>query len=230
MILYDNLEQVRKDVAACGREVVLIGACKMQTKETVDEFMSAAPDFVLGENRVQELTAKYDDRYEWHFIGQLQTNKVKYIIDKVSLIHSLDRLELAREIEKQAEKHGKVQACLVEVNMGAELSKGGVAPEDTLDFIRSLKEFNHIRIEGIMSVLPNLGDTDELHSLYEKLYTLYESAKELKQSNVDIKYLSAGMSGDYKIALAHGANMIRLGRIIFGERPAATRFATAPAQ
>ena len=230
MILYGNLEQVRKDVAAynrnvkdvatCGHDIVLIAACKTQTKETVDELMSCAPDFVLGENRVQELTAKYDSRYDWHFIGQLQTNKVKYIIDKVSLIHSLDRLELAKEIEKQAAKHGKVQSCLVEVNMGSELSKGGVAPEDAIDFIRSLKDFGHIKVEGIMSVLPNLGDTEELHSLYEKLYALYESAKELTQSNVDIKYLSAGMSGDYKIALAHGANMIRLGRIIFGERPA----------
>ena len=109
--------------------------------------------------------------------------------------------------------------------MGAELSKGGVPPEDLLDFIRSLKDFKHIRIEGVMSVLPNLGDTDELHSLYDELYAIFESAKELVQSNVDIKYLSAGMSGDYKIALAHGANMIRLGRIIFGERPA-----VAPAQ
>ena len=220
MILYENLEQVRKDVKECGRDVVLVGACKMQSKETVDEFMAYAPDFVLGENRVQELTAKYDGEYEWHFIGQLQTNKVKYIIDKVSLIHSLDRLELAREIEKQAAKHGKVQACLVEINMGGELSKGGVAPESTLDFIRSLKDFEHIRIKGLMSVLPNLGDTDELHAMYEKLYALYQRVKELTQSNVDIKYLSAGMSGDYKIALAHGANMIRLGRIIFGERPA----------
>ncbi|MCM1306293.1 MAG: YggS family pyridoxal phosphate-dependent enzyme [Bacteroides sp.] len=220
MILYGNIEQVRKDIASCGREVVLIAACKTQTKDVIDGFMAYAPDFVLGENRVQELTAKYDAKYDWHFIGQLQTNKVKYIIDKVSLIHSLDRLELANEIEKQAAKRHKVQACLIEVNMGGELTKGGVSPNDALDFIRSLKDFEHIKIEGIMSVLPNLGDTEKLHSLYEKLYGLFENAKGLTQPNADVKYLSAGMSADYKIALAHGANMIRLGRIIFGERPA----------
>lgn len=219
MILFDNLEKVRADVAECGRDVVLVAACKMQTKDTVDRFMACAPDFILGENRVQELTAKYDPRYEWHFIGRLQTNKVKYIIDKVSLIHSLDRDELAREIEKQAAKHGKVQKCLVEVNMGSEQSKGGVEPACVTEFIKSLECYTHIEIEGIMSVLPNLGDTPELHLMYEQLYDVFEDVKRIKQSNVNIKYLSAGMSGDYKIALAHGANMIRLGRILFGERP-----------
>lgn len=128
MVYVDHLRQVREAVAECGREVAVVAAVKMQTKETVRELMRLAPDLILGENRVQELTAKYDPAYRWHFIGQLQTNKVKYIIDKVELIHSLDRAELAREIEKQAAKHDKVQDCLVEVNMGSEISKGGVAP------------------------------------------------------------------------------------------------------
>ena len=128
MILLDNLTAVRAQVNACPREVVLVAATKTQTKETVDEFMTLAPDFVLGENRVQELQEKYDDRYVWHFIGRLQTNKVKYIVGKVALIHSLDRIELADEIEKQAKKRGIVQDCLVEVNMGGELSKGGIEP------------------------------------------------------------------------------------------------------
>lgn len=218
MIDLVNLERVRKDVAECGRDVVLIGASKTQSKETVDEFMRLAPDFVLGENRVQELLAKYDPRYEWHFIGRLQTNKVKYIVDKVALIHSLDRYELAREIDRQAGKINKIQRCLVEVNMGGEASKGGIEPSGTEEFIRSLKDFSNIRIEGIMSVMPNLGDSDALNSLYGELYGIFGSARGIKQSNVDIKYLSAGMSGDYGIALAHGSNMIRLGRILFGER------------
>lgn len=221
MILKSNLGEVRESVKECGRNIVLIGASKMQSKETVDELMRVAPDFILGENRVQELLAKYDPRYEWHFIGRLQTNKVKYIVDKVSLIHSLDRYELAREIEKQAAKINKIQPCLVEINMGAEISKGGVDPKDAIGFIRSLEGFAHIRIDGIMSVMPNLGDTPELNGLYEELYKLFESAKRIEQSNVNIKYLSAGMSGDYKIALRHGANMLRLGRLIFGERPVA---------
>ena len=218
MVYTEHIEEVRRAVAECGREVTLVAAVKMQTKETVDELMRVAPDFVLGENRVQELTAKYDPAYRWHFIGQLQTNKVKYIVDKVELIHSLDREELAKEIEKQAAKHGKVQDCLVEVNMGSEISKGGVAPAETVDFIRSLASYGHIRVRGLMSVLPNLGDTPELRTLYASLRDLFAEVRNMKQENLSADYLSAGMSGDYKIALEYGSNMIRLGRTLFGER------------
>lgn len=218
MVYTEHIEEVRRAVAECGREVTLVAAVKMQTKETVDELMRVAPDFVLGENRVQELTAKYDPAYRWHFIGQLQTNKVKYIADKVELIHSLDREELAKEIEKQAAKHGKVQDCLVEVNMGSEISKGGVAPAETVDFIRSLAAYGHIRVRGLMSVLPNLGDTPELRALYASLRDLFAEVRNMKQENLSADYLSAGMSGDYKIALEYGSNMIRLGRTLFGER------------
>lgn len=218
MVYTEHIEEVRRAVAECGREVTLVAAVKMQTKETVDELMRVAPDFVLGENRVQELTAKYDPAYRWHFIGQLQTNKVKYIADKVELIHSLDREELAKEIEKQAAKHSKVQDCLVEVNMGSEISKGGVAPAETVDFIRSLASYGHIRVRGLMSVLPNLGDTPELRALYASLRDLFAEVRNMKQENLSADYLSAGMSGDYKIALEYGSNMIRLGRTLFGER------------
>lgn len=218
MILKDNLESIRKEVASVPQKVTLIAASKTQTKQTVDEFMALAPEFVLGENRVQEFNEKFDDRYIWHIIGQLQTNKVKYVVGRAELIHSLDREELAREIEKQAAKRGIVQACLVEVNMGAEITKGGVAPESVCGFVKSLAGYAHIRIEGIMSVLPNLGDTPELHAMYDRLCEIFCEVKKIKQDNADIKYLSAGMTNDYKIALAHGANMIRLGRVLFGER------------
>lgn len=218
MVYAEHIEEVRKAVAECGRDVVIVAAVKMQTSETVDELMRIAPDFVLGENRVQELTAKYNPAYRWHFIGQLQTNKVKYIIDKVELIHSLDRDELAKEIEKQAAKHDKVQDCLVEVNMGSEISKGGVAPEETENFIRSLEKYPHIRVRGIMSVLPNLGDTPELRAMYAALRDLFGRVRGMQQSNLSADYLSAGMSGDYKIALEYGSDMIRLGRTLFGER------------
>lgn len=219
MILTRNLQKVRDDVKNCGREVTLIAASKTQSKEVVDEFMTIAPDFVLGENRVQELLEKYDLRYRWHFIGRLQTNKVKYIVDKVELIHSLDRDDLAKEIEKQAAKHGKIMDCLVEINMGAEISKGGVSPENALAFIQSMKVYPHIRIKGVMTVLPNLDkDEQQLGALCDKLRGIFEQAKLIKQDNVDIEYLSCGMSADYQIALAHGSNMIRLGRMLFGER------------
>lgn len=218
MVDIESITRIRGEIAQTGRDVTVIAAAKMQSADTLVELMREAPDFVLGENRVQELTAKYDPVYRWHFIGQLQTNKVKYIIDKVELIHSLDRIELAKEIEKQAAKHGKVQSCLVEVNMGSEISKGGVAPEDVLSFIKELEVFKHIKVEGIMSVLPNIGEGDLLDSQYSKLENLYAEAAEIKQDNVCFKYLSAGMTNDYRTALRHGSNMIRLGRVLFGER------------
>lgn len=218
MVYAEHLEEVREAVAACGREVTIVAAVKMQTRETVEELMRVAPDLVLGENRVQELTAKYDPAYRWHFIGQLQTNKVKYIADKVELIHSLDRAELAKEIEKQAVKHARMLDCLVEVNMGSEISKGGVAPEEVAEFIRSMEEYPHIRVRGLMSVLPNLGEGRELDGMYKKLLSLYESTASLSTANYRAEILSAGMSGDYKTALRYGSNMIRLGRTLFGER------------
>lgn len=220
MIFFDNLQAVREQVRACSQDVVLIAATKTQTKETIDEFVRVAPDFILGENRVQEFVDKYDERYTWHFIGRLQTNKVKYIVGKVQLIHSLDRYDLAVEIEKQAKKRGIVQDCLVEVNMAGEESKGGIEPDKLFEFVDSLKDFEHIRILGLMSVLPNLEDKAELEKQYEKLYNLYNLLKQKEQRNLDVKYLSAGMTNDYEIALRHGSNMIRLGRKLFGERTA----------
>ena len=217
MIDLNALNKIREQVASTGREITLVGATKTQSKAIVDEFMSIASDFVLGENRVQELLDKYDSAYRWHFIGRLQRNKVKYIIDKVELIHSLDRIELADEIEKQGAKHGKVQSCLVEINIGGEASKGGIATEEVEEFILSLKNHTHIKIEGIMSVLPNVGTT-ELETLYDKLDDVFDKVKKIRQSNVDVKYLSAGMSGDYQIALNHKSNVLRLGKVIFGER------------
>lgn len=217
MIDLEALKKIREQVALAGREITLVGATKTQSKAIVDEFMGVAPDFELGENRVQELLDKYDSSYKWHFIGRLQRNKVKSIIDKVVLIHSLDRIELADEIEKQASKQCKVQNCLVEINIGDEASKGGVAPEKVEEFILSLKNYSHIKIEGIMSVLPNV-DTAELEALYDKLDDIFDNVKKIQQSNVDVKYLSAGMSGDYEVALRHKSNILRLGKVIFGER------------
>jgi len=218
MIDFGELDRIRAKIGGCDRDVVLVAACKTQDKATVDRLMAYAPDLILGENRVQELTAKYDPRYRWHFIGRLQTNKVKYIVDKAELIHSLDRMELAAEIDRQAAKRGKIQSCLVEVNVGGELSKGGVSPQETEGFIRRVAGFANIGISGLMAVMPNLEDKAKLHALYADLQRLYEKMKQINLQNVEMKYLSAGMSGDYEIALEHGANMIRLGRAIFGER------------
>lgn len=218
MVNLKAIEEIRRAVAATGREVTVVAAAKTRTKEEIDALMQCAPDFVLGENRVQEFREAYNPAYPWHFIGQLQTNKVKYIIGKVSLIHSLDRTELADEIEKRAEKCGVVQDCLVEVNMGSEISKGGVEPDSAVEFVKSLAGYGHIRVRGLMSVLPALGDTPELRRLYAELQALYGEACGIKQDNAKIDFLSAGMTNDYHVALEYGANIIRVGRAIFGER------------
>lgn len=218
MVNLKAIEEIRRAVAATGREVTVVAAAKTRTKEEIDALMQCAPDFVLGENRVQEFREAYNPAYPWHFIGQLQTNKVKYIIGKVSLIHSLDRTELADEIEKRAEKCGVVQDCLVEVNMGSEISKGGVEPDSATEFVKSLAGYGHIRVRGLMSVLPALGDTPELRRLYAELQALYGEACGIKQDNAKIDLLSAGMTNDYHVALEYGANIIRVGRAIFGER------------
>ncbi len=218
MINTENVKNLLETADACSQDVTLVAAVKTQTKETVDALADFSDRFIMGENRVQELLEKYDPKYTWHFIGQLQTNKVKYIIDKVELIHSLDRLSLAREIDRQASKIGKVQDCLIEINMGSEISKGGIDKSELFDFLRELAVFDHIRIVGLMSVLPIQPKGVTLDTYYDQLYNLFCDTKIVKQANVDIKFLSAGMSNDFEIALRHGANMIRLGRTIFGER------------
>lgn len=212
-----------KILAACaeyGRDIsdiLVIGASKMMPRERV-EFVNANTGInIFGENRVQELLDKYNPDLSWQFIGQLQTNKVKYIIDKVSLIHSVDRTSLAEEINKQAIKHDKVQDILIEVNMGAEISKGGVQPNDVLDFAKQVTTLDNIRLCGIMSVLPNVEGA-QLDNFYLQLKAIYDKLKGTKLKNADMRYLSAGMSNDYLTAIKHGANVIRLGRVIFGER------------
>ena len=218
MVLINNINEIREKVKTYNREITLIAATKTQTSETVDEFVKVAPEFILGENRVQELVSKYNPNYVWHMIGQLQANKVKYIIDKVDMIHSLDRLTLADEIEKQATKHNKVMNCLVEINMGAEITKGGVEPNAVNEFIEQLRSYAHINVKGLMAVLPNMEDKVALGNMYKDLYRIFVDSKSLNGGNVDIKYLSAGMTNDWEIALDNGSNMIRLGRVLFGER------------
>lgn len=212
MIDLDKLAEVREAVK--GREIALIAATKTQTKQTIDDFMSLAPEFILGENRAQELVQKYDDRYKWHFIGRLQTNKVRYVVGKVELIHSLDRLELAKEIDRCAGKLSLVQPCLVEVNLGGESSKGGVGEDELYPLLDALAGYKNIDVQGLMCVMPNVGE-GELEGLYARLEKLFDR---VKRDFDGMRYLSAGMTNDYNLALRHGSNMIRLGRLLFGER------------
>lgn len=214
------LANIEKAVALSGREmsdITIVAASKTMPIERIRFVLDNTKIRIVGENRVQELTDKYTPDIEWHFIGQLQSNKVKYIIDKVSLIHSLDRLSLAAEIDRQAKKHNIVANVLIEINMACEDSKGGISPDCMFEFLEQLIPFENICIKGIMAVMPNV-EGQELENYYLQLSNLYAKLLKTKAKNADIRYLSAGMSNDYQTALKYGANLIRLGRAIFGER------------
>ncbi|WP_352419986.1 YggS family pyridoxal phosphate-dependent enzyme [Proteiniborus sp.] len=175
----------------------------------------------IGENKVQEIQSKYEqinNKVKWHMIGHLQSNKVKYIIDKVEMIHSLDRMSLAEEIQKRAEEFNVYVNSLVQVNIAEEDSKFGLRKEEVIPFIESISNFNRIRIKGLMTIAPYAEDPEEVRYVFKDLRELFEEIKELNLDNIDMKYLSMGMTNDYEVALEEGANIIRIGTGIFGKR------------
>lgn len=216
-MLREKVEAVRESIQKlCAAEHIDAKAVKVlaATKTVPPQIINELPDCGLtlaGENRVQEFLDKYAEVHglTWHFIGALQSNKVKYIIDKAELIHSLDRVSLADEIEWQAAAHSMTVNALIEVNIGGEQAKSGIAPAELNNFYDYCLTKKHIKVRGLMSVLPKEAD----ENLYDKLYRLFE---EKRGGCFDI--LSAGMSGDYLTAIKHGANLVRLGSIIFGKR------------
>lgn len=216
-----RLETALEESGKSMKDVLVIGASKTMPLERILFVRDNTDVKIFGENRVQELLEKYTPEVRWHFIGQLQTNKVKYIIDKVELIHSVDRLSLLQEIDRQAKKHGKVQDILIEVNIGGEEKKGGVAPAEVIDFAKEVDKYPSVRLKGLMSVLPNV-EKDALNAFYLQLSKLYDTLKQTRLDNADIRYLSAGMSNDYDVAVKYGANIVRLGRALFGEREVIT--------
>lgn len=216
-----RLETALEESGRSMKDVLVIGASKTMPLERILFVRDNTDVKIFGENRVQELLEKYTPDVRWHFIGQLQTNKVKYIVDKVELIHSVDRLSLLQEIDRQAKKHGKVQDILIEVNIGGEEKKGGVAPTEVIDFAKEVDKYPSVRLKGLMSVLPNV-EKDALNAFYLQLSKLYDTLKQTRLDNADIRYLSAGMSNDYDVAVKYGANIVRLGRALFGEREVIT--------
>lgn len=216
-----RLETALEESGRSRKDVLVIGASKTMPLERILFVRDNTDVKIFGENRVQELLEKYTPDVRWHFIGQLQTNKVKYIIDKVELIHSVDRISLLQEIDRQAKKHGKVQDILIEVNIGGEEKKGGVAPAEVIDFAKEVDKYPSVRLKGLMSVLPNV-EKDVLNAFYLQLSKLYDTLKQTRLDNADIRYLSAGMSNDYDVAVKYGANIVRLGRALFGEREVIT--------
>ncbi len=200
-----------------GEKITLVGASKTMTVEAINLAISLGLK-VVAENKVQEFREKtnfIDKSARQHFIGHLQTNKVKYLVGKVEVIHSVDSLKLAEEISKQAKKLGVIQEILLEVNIGGEQSKSGVKFENVLSFAKDISKLENVKLSGLMAMLPNSQDEDYLASLCKKMRHVYD---QLIHLGFDFRYLSVGMSGDYKIAIRNGSNTIRLGSAIFGNR------------
>ncbi len=223
----ENLKAVQQRIeAACRRagrdpaEVTLITVSKTIDVDRINAAVAAGAA-TLGENRVQEVLAKRDavsPEVRWHLIGHLQTNKVRQIIDKVDLIHSLDSLHLAEEIQKRAQLAGRTVDLLVEVNVGAEESKFGLDPAAVRGFLESLQGMDRIRILGLMTVAPFLEDPESVRMVFRSLKGLFDELKDLKLPNVQMMHLSMGMTHDFEVAIEEGATMVRVGTGIFGAR------------
>lgn len=225
--LKDNILEVKTHINTCaessGRkveDVLLIGV----TKTYEADVMNAAIGYGItdiAENRVQEILRKYDavtPGVNWHLIGHLQTNKVKYIIDKVDLIHSVDSEKLAIEIDKRAGQIHKIQDVLIQVNVANEEQKSGISPEELPILLKCISSLPNIRVLGLMNIAPFTSDRQAIRADFKQMKSLLDTLEKLGYDNVKAKHLSMGMSGDYDIAIEEGATMIRVGTKIFGPR------------
>ena len=215
-----NIEEACKKVNRDPNEVTLIAVSKTKPVEMLKEAYEAGAR-VFGENKVQEIVDKYDQMpsdVKWHLIGHLQRNKVKYIVDKVAMIHSVDSLRLAETIEKEAEKKNVVVPILIEVNVAEEESKFGLKPEEVLSFIEQIADFSHIQIKGLMTIAPYVENAEENREIFRELKKLSVDIAAKNINNVTMSVLSMGMTGDYMVAVQEGATMVRVGTGIFGAR------------
>lgn len=226
-MIKENLQEVRnrieKAAQKCGRnkeEITLIAVSKTKPISLLLEAYDNGCR-VFGENKVQELLEKYDAMpkdISWHMIGHLQRNKVKYIIDKVTLIHSVDSYRLAEEISKEAGKKNVTAHILIEVNMAGEETKYGAAPEEVSSLVDEISKLPYLKVEGLMTVAPFVEKAEENEYYFAKLHQLYVDITEKNIDNVTMNVLSMGMTGDYEIAIEAGATCVRVGAGIFGDR------------
>ncbi|MBR2916329.1 MAG: YggS family pyridoxal phosphate-dependent enzyme [Clostridia bacterium] len=226
MGILENIKEVNKKIENAAKsanrdksEVTLIGVSKTKPVSLIKEAVECGIEH-LGENRVQEIMEKFDHikGAKWHLIGHLQKNKVKYIVDKVELIHSVDSLELAKEIDKQAKKIGKVQSVLIQVNISGEESKFGLPKEEVIPLLEEVKSFENVKVKGLMTMAPLGAGEDELREIFGGLKKLSIDIREKNIDNISMEELSMGMSGDFEIAVSEGATMVRVGTGIFGHR------------
>ncbi len=217
MGIADNVKQILAELPA---GVKLVAAAKTKTPQDILEAVEAGIK-IVGENYVQEAEAARQivgSKVEWHFIGHLQRNKVKKAVELFDMIETVDSLEIATEIDKRCGQTGKVMPVLVEINSGWEAQKAGVMPEDALELIKAIAELKNIRVEGLMTMGTATGEAEKLRANFRETKNLFDQVKQLHLPNVDMKYLSMGMTDSYKIAMEEGANMVRIGSKIFGAR------------
>ncbi len=233
MSIEQNLNRIHTQMAEAARrrgvpdtEISLVAVSKYSTAEEVLEAASFGQT-VFAENRVQVLLEKWSRIEElreqgvefpnltWHLIGHLQTNKVKYIVGKVDLIHSVDSLHLVEEIERQSAKKGVVSQILLEVNVSGETSKSGICMEEIDNFCKEMERFRFVQLKGLMTMAPKGAEEKELRKIFSTLYEKFVDKKQQMMHNVDMIYLSMGMSADFEIAIEEGANMIRVGHGVF---------------
>ena len=223
----ENLKEVESNIAAaCERagrkrsEVKLIAVSKTKPVELIrDAIDYGIKDF--GENKVQEMCDKMEiisEKLNWHMIGHLQRNKVKYIVDKAYLIHSVDSLRLAEQINQEAEKKNVVCNVLIEVNIAGEESKFGVAKEEVKSLLEAIKNLKHVHVKGLMTIAPFVDDAEDNREYFREMHKLFIDMRQENTDNISMEILSMGMTGDYQVAIEEGATMVRVGTGIFGAR------------
>ena len=228
-MIYERLQSVRAEIAAARARrtrvsaevpVELIAVTKNHPVEAMQKAIDAGV-MNIGENRVQEALSKAGTlarAVKWHLIGHLQTNKAKQAVRQFDLIHSVDSVRLAQEIDKVAERFGKVQNVLVQVNLAREESKSGVYREDLDELLAAIDELCSVRLQGFMCIAPNYENVEQCRPLFREMYELFRQMKAAGPRTADIRYLSMGMTHDYGIAVEEGANLVRVGTAIFGAR------------
>lgn len=215
---------IKENVARLLRElpegVTLLAAAKERSADEISKAIRAGIT-IIGENYLQDalrVINKVKEKAQWHFIGHLQTNKVKKVIDIFDLIESVDSLKLAKEIERCCMRRDKVMPVLIEVNSGEEDQKNGVAPMDVEKLAREIFALNYIKIMGLMTMGPRFGDPEQARPYFRKTREIFEQIRDLRLPNVEMRWLSMGMTNSYKVAIEEGANLVRVGTKIFGQR------------
>ena len=224
-IVKNNLETINEKIKKAAlkvnrnpEEIKLVAVTKTATIEQIKEAISTGVN-IIGENKVQEAKEKYQiltTDIEWHLVGHLQTNKVKYAIEIFDLIHSVDSIKLAKEIDRRSLQFGMITNVLVEVNVSGEETKYGIKPEEVEPFLKGISEFSRIRVRGLMTIAPIVEDKEEVRLYFRKLRELSKEIKKKNIKNIRMDYLSMGMTEDFEVAIEEGANMVRIGRGIFG--------------